>query len=75
MDRDRMDREGWKLASTTSGEHLKRTLEMYHELGFDVYTEEVSPEECGECTECFVAGGEPLHRIYTRAKDRADDII
>jgi len=69
MDKDRMEREGWKLASTTSGEHLKRTLEMYHELGFDVYTEKVTPEECGECTVCYVAGGETIYRIYTRSKD------
>jgi hypothetical protein len=75
MDKDRMEREGWKLASTTSGEDLRRILDMYHELGLDVYTEEVSPEECGECTICYVAGGEPLYRIYTKAKDQSDDLI
>ena len=75
MDKDRMEREGWKLASTTSGEHLKRTLEMCYELGFDVYIEEVTPEECGECTVCYVAGGETIYRIYTRAKDQAEEVI
>ena len=69
MERAKPEGEGWKLSSTTSGEHLKRTLEMYHELGFDVYTEEVTPEECGGCTECYVAGDEPIYRIYTRAND------
>ena len=72
MDKDRVEREGWKLASTTSGEHLKRTLEMYHELGFDVYTEKVTPEECGECTACYVAGNETIYRIYTRATDQTE---
>ena len=69
MDKDKMEKEDWKLASTTSGEHLKGTLEMYKELGFDVYTEEVTPEECGGCTVCYIAGGETIYRIYTRAKD------
>ncbi len=75
MDRDRMESEGWKLASTTSGEHLRRTLEMYQELGFGVYTEKVNPEECGECTECYMIGGEAIYRVYARAKDLAEDII
>ena len=70
-----MEREGWKLASTSSGEHLKRTLEMYQELGFEVYTEQVSGEECGECTACFLEDEEASYRIYTRAKDGAGEII
>ena len=68
MDEEKVQREGWKLASTTSGEHLKRTLEMYDELGFEVYTEEVTPEECGECTICFAEGNETITRVYTRLK-------
>jgi len=75
MDEDGMVGGGWKLASTTSGADLKRILDMYHELALEVYTEEVSPEECGGCTECFLAGGETIYRIYTRANDEADDII
>lgn len=68
MDKEKMEKEGWKLASTTSGEHLRRTLEMYEELGFDVYIEEVTPEECGGCTICYKAGDEAITRIYTRPK-------
>ena len=75
MDKDRMERESWKLASTTSGQDLKRILEMYYELGSDVYSEEVDPEECGECMVCYIAGGETLYRIYTRTKDQAEDVI
>ena len=73
MDKDRMDREGWQLATTTSGQDLKRILEMYHELGFDVYTEEVTPEECGECTVCYLVGDETLYRLYTHAKDETEE--
>ena len=68
MDGEEMERNRWKLASTTSGEHLKRTLEMYQELGFEVYTEEVSPQDCGECTTCFAEGNETITRVYTRLK-------
>ena len=67
--REELEKEGWKLASTTSGMHLRRIREMYDELGFDVYLEEVTPEECGGCTICYAAGDEPITRIYTRAKE------
>jgi cation transport ATPase len=60
--------EGWKLASVTSGDHLERILEIYQELGIEAYLEEVKPEECGSCTECFTAGKETIYRIYTRTK-------
>ena len=64
--KEELEREGWKLAATSSGLHLRRVLEMYQELGFDVYLEEVTPEECGGCTICYIAGGETIYRIYTR---------
>ena len=63
---DELEREGWKLASTTSGAHLRRILEMYEEIGLDVYLEEVTAEECGGCTVCYTAGDEAITRIYTR---------
>ena len=66
--KEEMEKEGWKLASTTSGLHLRRVREMYEELGFDVCLEEVTPEECGGCTKCYVAGNEPITRVYTRPK-------
>ncbi len=67
MDKEKMEREGWKLASVTSGAHLKRVLDMYEEVGFEVYTEEVTAEECGGCTVCYSAGNETITRIYTRS--------
>jgi hypothetical protein len=58
---------GWKLASLSGGDHLKRTLEMYQELGFETYLEEVRYEECDTCTVCFSEGNEIAYRIYTRS--------
>ena len=64
-----LEKEGWRVASITGGEHLRRTLEMYEELGIETYLEEISPEECGPCTECYKSGDETIYRIYTRTED------
>ena len=64
----RPEHGGWKLASVSGGTHLKRTLEMYQELGIEVYLEEVKPEECTDCTQCYTAANEAIYRIYTRPK-------
>ncbi len=69
MGKEKIEREGWKLTSITSGAHLKRILEMYEELGLDVNLEEVTPEECGGCTICYIADNEAIYRVYTRRKD------
>ena len=71
LTKDELEKEGWKPASITGGQHLKRTLEMYQELGLETHLEEASPKECGGCTECYKSGDETIYRIYTRAKDEA----
>ena len=50
----------------SGGLHHKRAVEMYDELGFEVFLEEVNPEDCGQCTACYVAGNEAMYRVYTR---------
>ena len=62
-----LESEGWTVASISGGDHLKRILEMYHELGFETYLEEVKPEECNTCTACFSTNGEIVYRIYTKS--------
>ncbi|MBT9149143.1 MAG: hypothetical protein AAGB97_01305 [Dehalococcoidia bacterium] len=64
--REEMEREGWKESSLTVGQHLERTVEMYEELGFEVYLEEVDPKDCEECTACYQSGKEKLYRVYTK---------
>jgi hypothetical protein len=64
--RQQLEAGGWKMASVTGGAHLKRTLEMYQELGGEVYLEEVKPEECEGCAQCFMENNETIYRIYTR---------
>jgi hypothetical protein len=43
-------------------------VDMYKELGFEVYLEEIDPGECRECRVCYDAGNETMYRVYTRAK-------
>jgi multimeric flavodoxin WrbA len=62
-------KEGWTEASISGGSHLKRMLEMYEELGFEVYLEEIDPKECDGCTVCYQEGGETMYRVYTRTKE------
>ncbi len=63
---EQLEKQGWKLATSSSGDHLKRTIEMYHELGIETYLYKVEPGKCGECTLCFEKGGEDLYRIYIK---------
>ena len=71
MNREKMEKEGWKPASISGGSHLERIIGMYKELGFEVCLEEMTPEECTGCTSCYVAENETIYRIYTRAKEEA----
>jgi hypothetical protein len=63
---------GWEEVAVDSGDHLQRMVAMYEELDFDVYLEEVRPEDVGWCTECYKANGEKLYRVYTRRKRESD---
>ena len=67
--RDKSQEEGWKLASITGGEHLRKTLAMYHELGIETRLEEINPKDCGACTECYQANNEIMYRVYTKMHD------
>ncbi len=67
--REELESEGWTAGTVTGGDHLKRIMEMYQETGIETYLEEVKPEECGECTECYTAGNETMYRIYTKPID------
>lgn len=64
-------RGGWTEVSISGGAHLERMVETYQELGFEVYLEEVDPNECEGCTLCYQEGHETIYRLYTRARDKA----
>lgn len=61
----------WKEVGIDCETHLKRVIDMYEELGFEVKLEEVSPEEVEHCTACLQGRGEKIYRVYTRRKPGA----
>lgn len=63
---------GWTQAALSGGMHLRRIVEMYQELDFEVHLEEIRPEECAECTACYRKSDEKIYRVYTRPKQRLD---
>lgn len=71
MNEEMMEME-WEEVAVDSGDHLQRMVAMYEELDFDVYLEEVRPEDVGRCTECYKASAEKLYRVYTRRKRESD---
>ena len=65
---ENLEREGWRLASVTGGNHLKRIMEMYQDIEVEVHVEEVEPEECSGCVECYRLDNEIMYRVYSREK-------
>jgi hypothetical protein len=59
---------GWREIAIDGEMHVKRMMDMYKELGFDVCLEEVRPEEVPQCTKCYQERGERIYRVYVRRK-------
>jgi hypothetical protein len=59
---------GWKEVAVDGETHLKRLVDMYRDLGFEIRLEEVKPEEVEQCTKCLVERKEKMYRVYTRRK-------
>jgi hypothetical protein len=60
---------GWREALVSAGDHLKRVLDEYGELGFECLLKELDAEAEAGCTECFKSGGGRLYRLYVRPID------
>ena len=71
--REQLEREGWKVASVTGGDHLRRMVAMYEELGIEIRLEEISSEECSGCRECYRSANETQYRVYVK-RDRQPDV-
>jgi hypothetical protein len=63
----------WKEVAVDGETHLKRVVDMYEELGFEVRLEEAKPEEVEQCTQCLQESGEKIYRIYARRKKEAQE--
>lgn len=65
--REELEREGWKESTLAGGQRLTRALEMYQEMGFEVYLEEVDLKDCAKCTTCYEQSNEKQYRVYSRS--------
>jgi hypothetical protein len=61
----------WQEVAIDGETHLKRVVDMYKELGFEVRMEEVKPEEVDRCTQCLQESGDKIYRVYTRQQQEA----
>jgi len=58
----------WREVTIDGETHLKRLMDMYEELDFEVRLEEVKPQELEQCTQCLQQRGEKIYRVYARHK-------
>lgn len=68
--RDPLEKEvgSWRESVVSGGEHLKRVLDEYGELGFECLLEELGREDVEGCAECFKLAGERMYRVYVRRR-------
>jgi hypothetical protein len=64
---------GWQEVAIDGETHLKRVVDMYEELGFEVRLEEVKPEEVEQCTQCLQESGERIYRVYARRNSESQE--
>ena len=65
-ERSQIEEGSWREAVVSSGDHLKRVLDEYGELGFECLLEELEACDVEGCTECFKSAGERIYRVYVR---------
>ena len=63
----------WQEVALDGETHLKRLVDMYKELDFEVCLEEVKPEEVEQCTQCLQESGERIYRVYARRKPESQE--
>ncbi len=63
----------WQEVAIDGETHLKRLVDMYKELDFEVRLEEVKPEEVEQCTQCLQESGEKIYRVYARRKPESQE--
>ena len=59
--------QGWKRRFLSDSNRAAEAIDLYTELGFEVYTENVDPEDFNDaCKDCGLTTLVPLLSIYTR---------
>lgn len=67
--RDPREKEvgGWREALVSGGDHLKRVLDEYGELGFECLLERIDADIIEGCAECYKIG-ERVYRVHVRRR-------
>ena len=65
MNREDLEKEGWRRQFTTDETRVKEFVELYESLGFEVYVEVPELEEEG-CNACFEGARDKYRTIYIR---------
>ncbi len=63
----------WQEVAIDGEKHLKRLVDMYGELGFELRLEEVKPEDLEQCTLCLEESGEKIYQVYARRKSEVQE--
>jgi intein/homing endonuclease len=63
----------WREVGIDSETHLKRLMDMYRELDFEIRTEEVKPKDVEQCAQCLQERGEKIYRVYARRKKEVQE--
>ncbi|MBC7253384.1 MAG: hypothetical protein H5T72_05365 [Actinobacteria bacterium] len=58
---------GWREALVSGGDHLKRVLDEYGELGFECLLERIDAGAMEGCDECYKIG-ERIYRVHVRRR-------
>lgn len=67
------EKTNWREVAIDGESHLKRVVDMYKELGFEVRLDELKPEEVKQCTKCYQERGEKVYRVYVRRKQETSN--
>ena len=67
--RDPREKEvgGWREALVSGGDHLKRALDEYGELGFECLLERIDAGVMEGCAECYKTR-ERVYRVHVRPR-------
>ena len=63
----------WQEVTIDGETHLKRLVDMYEDLGFEIRLEEAKPEEVEQCTQCLQESGEKIYRVHARRQQEAQE--
>ena len=66
---------GWMKRATYDEPRLSEIVDLYKELGFEVYIQPFNPLEETICAECLKVSPQKYKTVYTRKAANIEDLI